>query len=311
MNSEHAPRDRAAEFRQALVATANLGPYVRRRPPLKLVIGSLAAFALAGALTGGALATVTRPDPGTLASQAGVAGAGEQMTTQQDGTLIGAPFVRSGSGTIAIDVGKRPAGATGLMEGFECTDPGTFVIQIDTRTVETETCSATDAPSDSSGELGVQGNGDHLYTATASGSARFSVWLSWVHIPRFAPSAAEKGELSDGVVTRDEDVAAFNRYEGCMGAFGHPIDVPPTAVVPSYSVDDSAANDGSDNRCYATEYAAVDSAWQLEVEAGTQGVASIDACLTEANLVPAATPKARLVQLRAARLDPTSCAWVG
>jgi hypothetical protein len=310
MNSEPQPSDRATEFRQALVATANLGPYVRRRPPLKLVIGSVAAFALAGALTGGAIATAGAVDPQTLAAQAGAAGAGKLMVSQEDGTTVGAPFVRSGSGTVVIDLGRKPAGATGLVEGMECIDPGKFVEHINGKAIGGSECSSSDAPNDFSGGLPVLSSGAQIYTLTSLDSARFSVWLSWVNIPKLADSVAQKQELSDGMITRDEVVAAFSRYEGCMGALGHPIDVPPTNVVPSYSIDGSGVDDGSDNRCYVTEYQDVDMQWQDEIESGVLGDASIEACLTMLGVTPASTPDQRTEQLQAHNFAPSNCIWI-
>jgi hypothetical protein len=295
------------EFRQALVATANLGPYVRRRPPLKLVVGSLAAFALAGALTGGAIATAGTVDPQVLAAQAGAAGAGKQLVQQQGGTLVGQPFIRSASGTQEINVGEIPAGATNLVEGFECVDAGTFVILLDSKWHE----SIPDCDGgDSAGIDTVTGRGGHILTVRAPKSARFTIWLSWAKIPKLSESVTQRKELSDGVITRDEDVAAFSRYEGCMGAFGHPIDVPPTNIVPSYSIDDSAANDGSDNRCYVTEYRGVDVKWQLELDASTVGVASVAACIAS-DSVGMGDPDRVITTPKGVLPDLTACLWIG
>jgi len=308
MNAEPQPSDRAAEFRQALVATANLGPYLRRRPPLRLAVGSLAAFALAGALTGGAVATASTIDPQVLAAQAGAEGAAEQLVHQEDGTLVGQPFIRSASGTREINLGEMPAGATNLVEGFECMDSGTFVGLLDSK--EYERLPDCEPGGDAAGIDTVTGNGGHILTVQAAKSSRFTIWLSWAKIPKLEASGAQRKELSDGVITRDEDVAAFNRYEGCMGALGHPIDVPPTSIVPSYSIDDSGVSDGSDNRCYVTEYRGVDMKWQIELEASTVGVASVAACIAS-DKVGTGDPYRVVATPKGVLPDLTGCPWIG
>jgi hypothetical protein len=309
MNSEHTPSARAIEFRRALVATANLGPYVRRRPPLKLVVGLLAAFVLAGALTGGAVATASTVDPEVTAAEAGAAEAAHALIGQVDGVPIGEPFIRTASGTQEINIGVRPRGATNLVEGFECIDPGDFVGLLDsTRYEESPDC---EPASEYGGIDSVTGSGGHILTIQARGSARFSIWLSWVKIPTFKKSAAQRQELADGVITRDEDVAAFSRYEGCMAALGHPVDNTPTSIVPAYYVADAAVEDGSDNRCYETEYKDVDMKWQMQLEQTDIGDKSIDACLSRFGVKPAVTPEARMTQLQALIGAATGCPWIG
>jgi hypothetical protein len=308
MNSERRQGDRTAEFRQALVATATLGPYVRRRPPLKLVVGSFAAFALAGALTGGALAHVSVADPGVLASQAAASGAGRYEVAMEDGTTVGRPIVVTGTGSQSVHLGRMPAGATDLAEGFVCIDAGRFVGFLDSKQYEAyPDCAPT---STGAGFVTVPSSGDHILTMKAPTGARFTLWLSWAKIPRLVESGAQAQELADGVITRDEDLAAFSRYEGCMGALGHPIDVPATSIVPSYSVDDSAVADGSDTRCYVTEYRGVDEKWQLELQASQVGVASVAACVASGKV--GTGHQDRAIATPAGVLpDLTSCPWIG
>jgi len=308
VSSETPPRDRATEFRQALVVTANLGPYVRRRPPLRLAIGALAAFAIAGALTGGAVAHVSTVDPLVLTAQATAESAARVQVRMEDGKLLGQPIVRTATGTQEIDLGARPSEATDLVEGFACLDAGSFAGLLDSKQYERyPDCDPGSAGSDF---VPVPGAGGHVLTIQAPRAARFTVWLSWSEIPKLVESAAQAQELSDGVVTRDEDIAAFSRYEGCMGALGHPIDVPPTSIVPSYSIDDSAVADGSDNRCYVTEYEGVDEKWQFELQASEVGVASVAACVAS-HKVGTGDP-ARVIGTPSGTLpDLTGCPWIG
>src|SRR5580698_2069603 len=86
-----------------------------RRPGRRTVaigIGSaVAAFALAGALTGGAIASAATPNAQQEAIDNANQAAGVGWVVEQDSTLFGQPFVASGSGTISVALGERPAGA--------------------------------------------------------------------------------------------------------------------------------------------------------------------------------------------------------
>ena len=87
MNSDDTTM-RDHELRRALVSTATLTKYSRRRIAPKVMIVSVAAFALVGALTGGAVAAAASR------SQAQTAGAieseteGRQLAKQQDAVLV-------------------------------------------------------------------------------------------------------------------------------------------------------------------------------------------------------------------------------
>jgi hypothetical protein len=309
MSNDQTPSERAARFRQALVATANLGPYVRRRPPLKLVIGSVVVFAIAGALTGGALATTNKPDPAVVVAQNSAEVTGTILARQYDGTLIGEPFARTGRGTQQIDLGTRPKGATAFVEGFDCIDPGAYVGLLDSKRYEKyPDCE----PGGSGGTFNnVTGSGAHLLTVQTASSNRFAIWISWVKIPTYAKSAAQTQELSDGTITRAEDVAAVNRYAGCMGALEDPISVSTDYATPSYTVNSAAYDDGTNTRCYNTEFAGVDEKWQIELETTDVGDVSISQCLLKEGVTPPATPKARFDELQSRDLNVSSCLWVG
>jgi hypothetical protein len=276
VSSDLEPNDRAAAFRRTLVATANLGPYVRRRPPLKLVIATIAAFALAGALTGAGIAAATQVDPTVSDAQAQAATNATLDIGTQGGSLLGKPFVLTGSGTHEIQLGPPPRGTTDLVEGFGCIDSGHFEALLDSKRFATyPNCGSG---SSESNVMHVSITGAHSVVIRAAKGTRFTVWLSWSKIPKLAASPAQKADLADRVVTRDEVLAAFSRYEGCMGALGHPMDRSLTTIVPSDSVANAAVVDGSDDRCFVTEYRDVDETWQLELHAGSVGQASVAAC---------------------------------
>jgi hypothetical protein len=309
MSSDQSPSERSAEFRRALVATANLAPYVRRRPPFRLVVAGFAAFVLAGALTGGAIATASKPDPKLVAAQAAASTIAQDSVTTEYGTLIGRSFLRSASGTQTIDVGEKPAGATALVEGFGCLDDGHFVLFLDSKKVDSfEDCSPGGSGSNF---LTVSGAGNHLVSLSTQKAVRYAVWLSWAHIPLLTDSAAQQQEMADGVVSREEDLAAFYRFEGCMTALGHPLTRITTGLVPGYSEDAAALSAGADNRCYWTEYRQVDAQWQIEISEGKVGVASADACPSPDQSVPSASPQREIMTKGGVLPILTGCPWVG
>jgi hypothetical protein len=309
MSTDTDPRDRSAEFRRALVATAELAPYVRRGPSLKIIGAGLAAFALAGALTGAAVATVGKLDPELVAAQSAATLVAQGYVRTSDGVTIGHPFLRSASGTQTINVGLRPPGATALVEGFGCLDPGHFIGLIDSRKFDSfEDCSPGGSGADL---LTVSGDREHVVTWKTQTTVRFAVWLSWARIPKFTDSAAQKHELADGVVSRDEDLAAFNRFAGCMAVLGHPLIRPTAGLVPGFSESNSALDDGSDNRCYSTEYRHVDAQWQIEISEGKVGAASVRACTSPAPVVAPASPQRRILYNGSLLPVLTGCAWVG
>jgi hypothetical protein len=306
MSNDIEPRDRATEFRRALVATADLAPYIRPRPSLKLVVAAVAAFALAGALTGGAIATASMPDPPTVAAQADAASGAKSYVRDLDGSLVGTPFVRSATGSTTIDLGPKPADATGLMEGFSCFAPARFSWSLGGKIVGSIDC--TPNPGGGASYFDLKNAGSHTLTINALHRGPFSIWISWVHIPTFSPSAAEKLALADHEVSRDEEVAGFDRYQGCMGALGHSVPTTTGAIVPTEGY---GSGDGSSTRCYFTQWEAVDIQWQRQLMNTDLGEKAVDACLATQGVTPASTPSARWDQLSQLVGIQTRCPWIG
>ncbi|HEY1530810.1 MAG TPA: hypothetical protein VGF80_08340 [Galbitalea sp.] len=313
MSSDLQPDERATEFRRALVATADLGPYVRRRPPAKLVVGTVVAFAIAGALTGRGIAAASKVDPTVADAQSQAASDATLEIGTQGGTLLGKPFVRTGSGRQQIELGPAPSGTTELIEGFGCLDSGKYVLLLDSkRFAEDPSCGSG---SGETASVHVSGGGSHLVTIRAAKSTRFTVWISWAKIPKLAASAAQRAALADGVVTRDEVIAAFSRYEGCMGALGHPMDRSLSGITPPDATPSSAVVDGSDERCFVTEYQGIDGAWQLELHAGSVGQTSVAACLASGKprigkTDPNDSHRA-IATLQGVLPDYSGCPWIG
>jgi hypothetical protein len=313
MNSEQEPSDRARQLRQSLVATANLAPYVRRRPPLRLAIGTVAAFVLAGVLTGGGIAAATRIDPTVSDAQAQAAASAKLEVGLQGGTLVGKPFPVTASVSTEIHLGPAPLTATVLVEGFGCIDGGDFESLLDSkRFAAYPNCGS------GSGEFGstqVSAKSTHLVQIRAAKGTRFTAWLSWAKIPKLVASPAQKADLSDQVVTRSELLGAFSRYEGCMGALGHPLNKSLATIVPPDSATGAEVVDGSDDRCFVTEYGDVDEQWQLELQAGSVGQASVAACKAGGELGARASDRndghRAFATMSGVLPDYSGCQWVG
>jgi hypothetical protein len=286
------PRDN--DLRRMLVATADLTPLIRTTPSRRVVVAAIAAFALAGALTGGALAVSATNKPPSTATEFDVQYAAQRMAIASGGTLLGTPSSAAAGGQLQLPLIDRPADANNLVIGFECGEAGVFSIRLDSRTVATESCSLPPTVSNGLGDGGVAQSPpakpggmervtlttneasaillavtDHptALTVDAPGDPQFAVWISWVQIPKLAPSAAEKAELADGVITRAEYLAAFNRLVGCMTASGHPLtDIDESGETASFSFDPDGdpVVDADFTRCFQTEDALVRQMWLKE-----------------------------------------------
>jgi hypothetical protein len=286
------PRDN--HLRRMLVATADLTPLIRTTPSRRVVVAAIAAFALAGALTGGALAVSATNKPPSTATEFDVQYAAQRMAIASGGTLLGTPTTVAATGQLQLPLIDRPADANNLVIGFECGEAGVFSIRLDSRTVATESCSLPPTVSNGLGDGGVTQSPpakpggmervtlptneasaillavtDHptALTVDAPGDPQFAVWISWVQIPKLAPSAAEKAELADGVITRAEYLAAFNRLVGCMTASGHPLtDIDESGETASFSFDPDGdpVVDADFTRCFQTEDALARQMWLKE-----------------------------------------------
>jgi hypothetical protein len=297
-----------------VTATTNTGDHNRPRLSGRLVIGSIAAFALAGALTGGAIASAASVNTDQAAAETSAQYLGQEWAAQQDAQLLGTPIVRSTSTTLVIPLGSAPDGANTIVEGFVCIDPGTFNEGVDSHLSSSEECGTSQQSSGSSSGYPTTGRGTHTFTVRSQGSARYAVWVSWAKTPNLAPSAEERAELSDGIVTHEEDLAAYGRYAVCMAALGHPIEsngYVQSGIVPDSSVNDAAVSSGADNRCYLTQYQDVDRLWQTEVEQGTQAAKSIQTCITKYGAEPAESAAQWTQQLTKLGKDWHLCPYVG
>jgi hypothetical protein len=244
---------------------------IRRSPKRTAAIGigsAVAAFALAGALTGGAVASASAPNAQQQKIDNATQAAGIGWVVEQDARLIGQPFSVSGTGTMTVNLGHRPAGANAVVAASECATPGTFKEGVDGNVTQSgRICDSSNigiANVDAS-NYPVTSNGSHKFTVKTTPGAQYSIWLSWIYYPTLSPSAAVRAAIADGTVTRDEYVAAFNQYLGCMAAAGYTISgYDESAPVIKYWNSEASVASGAENRCYVTQFRAVDSLWQTE-----------------------------------------------
>jgi hypothetical protein len=224
----------------------------RRRWRLPLL--AVGACTLAGALTAGAIVgggllqfTLTHQEAQDIVDS-GSAGPVR---------FISAPVVRVTDATTTLTLPSRPSGDAHLAFAAQCGGTRTVTVTIDTNTTRTMTCG------DPATTLAVDGRPRSI-TFTPSERGGLTVWAGWVRpdpIPK--ASAAQREATADGVVTRSEYLAAWNRYLGCMTAQGHSIDGSGQTTNLVASGIPSAAYE-ADAHCYPAEFGDVDGLWQGE-----------------------------------------------
>jgi len=264
------PTDRMTRLREELVATVNAAPYARARFEPRVIAAAIAAFALAGAVTGGAIsATALSSDPDTTLSVDADSLAANLLGDHA--RLFGTPIVVAGSGTSSIDLGEPPAGATSIAVAFTCLDPGDFSLAINGTVDSTMQCSADDTGSkfgfgSSSGvQYDLRGEGRQTLTLSSKNDSGYAIWASWSAEDPIPPmSAAQTADLADGQVSRDEYLAAFDRFSACMSAAGEPLlGIDTSGTIVSYRVSETSVDSGIDTRCYEPEFRQVDTNWQI------------------------------------------------
>lgn len=266
---------RNSALRAELVALASESEAPRRlRYPVgRVALGSMAAFALAGATTGGAVAAT-----GVFTPTGEVAAVEVVMEDMREvyfpGTeFFGAPLIITGSGTTIVDLGDRPEGATSLALRVGCLDPGRYDITLDDQPDGWVQCDDEDlAQGPPVGGFSTQYDLDEqdLETVTVAGDGgdRYVIWVSWAALPeRASVSAVQQEALADGEVTRAEYEAGLDRYVKCMADLGWSVGViDRDAEVIDYRIEAIAGAD--DALCYVAEFEQIDMAWQLSREDG-------------------------------------------
>jgi len=299
--------DRTTALRRELVATASAAPYLPRRR-IRGVLTAIAAFGLAGALSGGAVSAMALASSSDQSIDVSV----ETMAAQLVGThaeLFGTPFILSGQNTTVIDVGRKPDGATALALALHCVEPGTFEVQIDGRPEFTLGCDEEATKSTNGGSLFEVSDSPGRHEVTIASDARYVVWVSWAdEADDPAQSPAQQQALADGVVTADEYSAGFDRFAACMAEMGSPvIRIDRSGTVYDYSITEDAVSTGLDVQCYVAEFEQIDMDWQIANQDTSASTQILRDCLAARGIEPAYRTEEVVQQLRDAGVDLSAC----
>jgi hypothetical protein len=234
-----------------------------------MAAASIAAFAVAGALTGAVSATALTATNDRAADDVDPVSIADLASFVNDDTaLFGAPVVLSGHGDASSSLGIAPAGATQIALALRCGGPGTFEVLVDEERALRVTCDEESSPRAGGGAYFLLDEDDaaatHALTISTAAENGYLLWASWAaQAPVPAPSPAQASAVSDGVVGAEEYAAQFDAFAQCMQAAGHPLgSVNRNAPVFTYAVDARAVESGDDARCYAVEFAEADALWQ-------------------------------------------------
>ena len=279
--------NRTAQLRHALVVTAEAASLTPPRRVGPRVIAAVAAFALAGGLTGGAVAIATAQ--GAIDEQE-IADSGmisRHNTLDTHAVLIGSDYVVAGSGTTTINVGTMPDGATGLGVAIDCVGDLTYDLSVDGVWIWGGGC---DGEPESVGGTGsiekVAGDGAH--TVTVSGTGSYILWAGWAkEDPTPAPSVEQQAAMADGVVTKEEYVAGFYRYAACIEENGWQISYVDTgSTFIGYTLSGKIDMVAENAQCYVPLFAEIDTAWMLANQDDTFGTIQLQACLRNHGIIP-------------------------
>lgn len=147
-----------------------------------------------------------------------------------------------------------------------------------------------------------------LVAAGLSGCANTAAVADEATSPEYSASADQAEAMADGVVDRAEYRAGFARFQACMAESGYAVDVlddSGTIIDARYLAE--ATDDGTDARCYQTEFRDVDESWQVAHQDELADGALLDACLRENGLAVPETRHAKVMALTEAGIDLGSC----
>jgi len=231
--------------------------------PAAIIVGAIAAFALAGATTGAAVAATGILSP---ASSTAV-----DVTQLLNDAFVGQiesdppPLVVTATGTTEVTVGTRPAGAESLSVAVSCIDPGRFEIGVNGVVDSWLEC---ERGGGGAGEqrYAVDGEGPHTVSVVGTAGAEYVIRVTWSPLPIAPPlSDAQTQAIADGVITREEYEQGLDRYVDCMAAAGWTVDVfDRDAPVIEYRFEGPAVD--ADFLCYEVEFYRIDSTWQVSQE---------------------------------------------
>lgn len=271
MNPDSQPGQRERELRDLLVATAT-ATSSDRTPRGWRVTSSVVAFALAGALTGGAVSAAALTSRGDTDSSEPVSI--EEMTDtfiRDDTRLFGTPYIVRSFGDTTIDLGSIPDGAAYLAVALKCLDAGTYDYYLDDERISSSTCTERDTDFGNGGAFfDVPTAGEHTLRIAADPDKDYILWASWA-TPALAPEPDEQQQaaLADGAVTDAEYRAGFSTYSDCMANAGYPlVGVDTDRTIIEYSNTSAAVSSGAEQQCYSRHFLLLDMEWQVQNQQG-------------------------------------------
>jgi hypothetical protein len=319
MSTSDPSDDRDVLFRRVLVMMARRTPAGVRgaflRNVVAVAIGSIVAFGLAGALTGGAIASTSVESARQVTADATARFAALDVVHRNDGKVVGNAILKSSTKTLTLDP-HAPAGANYYVLGIDCLNAGRFRVELGHLSSGYYDCTAAEANSKEPVGNGFGGSlsnekSTHL-KISAEANARFTIWFAWVKIPTLKSSAQERTQIAEGPITRAGLVTALDRYTACMADLGYDVGPMSGAITPGFPLaPQTAVTSGANRRCELTEENQVGEIWYSEIRKGTVATASVTACLKQNHLAPAASAADRAAQLIAA--DPnwqSNCNYV-
>lgn len=124
----------------------------------------------------------------------------------------------------------------------------------------------------------------------------------------FPPSLAQEEALADGVVDHAEYEAGFAAFQACTSDGGYTVEILDAgSAIIDYRYLAQASDDGTADRCYQIEFAAVDESWQTAHQDEQADSALLDACLSENGLAIPKTRQEKVDALVWAGVDLGSC----
>lgn len=246
--------DTRNEALRAMLVERVAGTAPRRRWRLPVI--GIGAFVVAGALTGGAVAGAVsmqeRSDQHEVAAIVdGTAAAGND--------LVGDPVQRFADGPTTLQLPPRPdVAGVRVVVGGQCSPDITLLVGAVSGSTTEVSCGQPAVA------VGQPRADDRTIAITPDRAGSMTVWAGWATPHREpGPSAQQRAEIADGVVTRSEYLAAFNRYLGCMRASGHPIDGVATSTTTFlWGIPESALRASDD--CQAAEFSDTAAIWDAE-----------------------------------------------
>lgn len=245
--------DRDTQLRAMLSDTVRRAP--RRAPLRTVVVTALVAFLLGGGVVGGALSAAA----GVFSEPTPYPDVSEMVFPDflDGGHTVGELRTYTGSDAVSLDLGPRPAEATGIAVYLQCRGSGDFN-QMTGGTASSNTCN----PSAGFGRSTTKMPTDSIVSVTPSQPFEFSLWAQWIAVPPAVdPSPEQLAAIADGEVTDEERAAAIERFRACLAATGFDVNVDTSGDTLGWSSTIEAQHSGLISRCVEAEVEQLEPMW--------------------------------------------------